>query len=147
MNRIPIYASQLMAGLVPARFDKWKLARWKVGDGEVVEGPVIIAELQCDFAVVRHEVFYSGRLHHRIAEGESFMVYQPIASISCSDEEYAAYLQAENARHIRVYIEPDELREVEEFKSEETNEAFVTRIFRAGLKQLRKNRESAEDPL
>jgi hypothetical protein len=139
MRRIPIYASDWIGGIGLPRFDSWKLCRWRVGDAQPVKNSTIIAELECAIAVIEHEVFYSGTLHHKVAEGDSFLVSEPIGFISCSDEEYAVYLQSESARRICVTLEPGELREVEALKADESNEAFVARIFRAGLAQCRPN--------
>ena len=140
MKRIPIYASDWIGGFGLPDFDSWKLLRWKVGDGEAVTGSTVIAELECSVAVMEHEVFYSGTLHHGIGEGDSFLISEPIGFIRCSEVEYEAYLESESARRICIAIEPGELREIEALKADESNEAFVARVFRAGLERLRSHR-------
>ncbi|WP_193213835.1 hypothetical protein [Luteolibacter marinus] len=137
MKGIPIYADGWVGGLGLPRYDSWKLSRWLVGDGESIKHSAIVAELECEAAVIELEVFYRGTLHQRIAQGESFSRSEPIGFIRCSDEEYAEYLQSENARRICISLEPGELREVESLKGGESNEDFVTRVFRAGLSQFR----------
>lgn len=135
MRRIPIYTSDLIGGIGLARFESWKLCRWRVEDGQPVKNSTIIAELECAIAVIEHEVFYSGTLHQKVAEGASFLVTEPIGFIRCTDEDYAAYLQSESARRICITLDPSELQEVEALKTNETSEAFVARLFRSGLAQ------------
>lgn len=137
MRKIPLYAGDLNGWIGLPRIDSWKLNRWMARDGEVVTGPRVVAELECDKAVVEHEICYNGILHHQVAEGDSFPVSKVIGFIACTDEEYSVYLQSESARRISINVEPSELREIEDLKADETNEAFVARVFRAGLAQFR----------
>lgn len=137
MRRIPLYAADSIGLIGLPRIDAWKLRRWMARDGEVVTGPTVIAELECDKAVVEHEIYYNGILRHVVAEGDSLLVSEPIGFIACTDEEYSAYLQLESARRISITVEPSELRDIEDLKADESNEAFVARVFRAGLAQIR----------
>lgn len=137
MRKIPLYAGDLNGWIGLPRIDSWKLNCWIARDGGVVTGPAIIAELECDKAVVEHEICYHGILHHEVAEGESFPVSKAIGFIACTDEEYSVYLQSESARRISITVGSSELREIEDLKADESTEAFVARVFRAGLAQFR----------
>ena len=141
MHRIPIFVHGL-PGLNSPDVHLWKVLRWTVPDGERIHGPTIIAELECDIAVVEHEVSHSGILRHDVAAGERFQNTRPIGKIECTEFEYETYLQLENARRICVRLAPGELRLVEELKAGETNEEFVLTLVRKELRRLESEREA-----
>lgn len=135
MHTIPIYVREIPGLNVPT-VPEWKVSRWLVPDGERIEAQTIIAELECDFAVVEHEVFHTGILRHKISPGEWFPITRAIGQIECTESEYEDYLQWEHARRIPVTLAPDELRLVEELKGEETNEQFISELLKKELRLL-----------
>ncbi len=136
MRRIPIYVEGRLEVIGPPRYDEWTLSQWVVPDGAQISGETIVAEIECDIAVVEHEVFYSGTLRHLISEGQRFTTRVPIGVIECTDEEFADYLCSENARRICLTVEPAELAQIERLRGSESIPYFALRVFRDGLKKL-----------
>jgi pyruvate/2-oxoglutarate dehydrogenase complex dihydrolipoamide acyltransferase (E2) component len=136
MPRIPIYVDGRLGLIGPPRYDEWKLLRWTVSDGAQIAGETIVAEIECEIAVVEHEVFYSGTLRHLISDGQRFTTGTPIGAIECTEDEFADYLRSENARRICLTVEPAELAAIERLRGSEAVTDFALRVLREGLKQI-----------
>lgn len=136
MYRIPIYVEGRLGLIGPPRYEEWKLLRWTVSDGDQIAGETIVAEIECEIAVVEHEVFYSGTLRQLVSEGQRFTKGAPIGAIECTEDEFADYLRSENARRLCLTVEPEELAAIERLRGSEAVADFALRAFRDGLKQI-----------